>query len=101
MKLNLSVSKGDIENGEKAQPNNCAIAKALKRNVAGLKEVAVFVNHAHFKVNKNKKSINYVCSMPKEASKFIRDFDRGLAVAPFKLKLNFTPLASYKSFANY
>lgn len=101
MKLNLSVTKGDIENGEKAQPNNCAVARALKRNIDGIKDVAVFVNHAHFRVRKNKKTTNYVASLPKEANKFIRNFDRGLAVVPSKFKMTFIPLASYKSFANY
>lgn len=100
MKLKLSVTKGDIKNGEQAQPNNCAVARALKRNIDGIKNVSVFVNHAHFSVKTNKKFATYVCSMPKEASNFIRNFDRGLAVTPAKFTFNFTPIAYYKT-ANY
>lgn len=86
MKKTINITEKNIFEGEKANPQNCAIARAIKRNMKGkLMSVSVLPSHIVVKT-KNKE---YIAAMPKEGSNFIKRFDRGLAVNSFKLNLKF------------
>jgi len=86
MKKIINVTDKNILLGEKANPQNCAIAKAIKNQMKSkIKDISVLPSHVTI-CTKNK---NYVAQMPKEGAEFIKRFDRGLAVAAFELKLNF------------
>lgn len=86
MNKKINITERNIFEGEKANPQNCAIARAIKKEMKGkIKSVSVLPSHVTFET-KNK---HYVAEMPKEGTEFIKRFDRGLAVAAFELKLNF------------
>jgi hypothetical protein len=86
VKKTINITEKNIFEGEKANPQNCAIARAIKRNMKGkLMSVSVLPSHIVVKT-KNKE---YIAVMPKEGSSFIKRFDRGLAVNSFKLNLKF------------
>jgi len=89
MNINLSVTEKNIRDAKVADPSNCPIAKALKRSVRGLKKVYVYGRNAHMLVKQGKKNVRYSTDLVKEASQFVTRFDAGLAVLPFKFKLNF------------
>ena len=86
MKRTLKITNKNILEGEKANPQNCAIARAIKSKMRkNIKEVSVLPTQVVLKID-NKM---FVAPMPKEGTNFIKRFDRGLAVAAFELKLNF------------
>jgi len=87
MKKIINITDANILEGEKANPQNCAIAKAIKKQLKGekIKNISVLPSHVTLET-KNK---HLVAQMPKEGVNFIKRFDRGLAVAAFELKLNF------------
>lgn len=87
MKKTINITNKNILEGEKANPQNCAIAKAIKKQLVGkkIKNVSVLPSHVTLEA-KNK---YFVAQMPKEGADFIKRFDKGLAVAAFELKLNF------------
>jgi len=89
--LKLHVSNSDIKNGEQANPQDCAIARTLKRNKQlNLKDVSVLHNVCTIKtINKRGKINTYRASLPEEAQNFIKKFDHGKAVAPLAFVLNF------------
>jgi len=89
MNINLNVTGKNIRDAKIADPSNCPIAKALKRTVNGLKKVYVYGRNAHIVVKKGNRSVRYSTNLVKEASQFVSRFDAGLAVIPFKFKLNF------------
>ncbi|NBP02884.1 MAG: hypothetical protein EBU90_22765 [Proteobacteria bacterium] len=86
MKKIINITDNNILEGEKANPQNCAIARAIKQKMkCKIKDVSVLPSQVVFST-KNK---NYVAAMPKKGADFIKRFDRGLAVAAFELRLNF------------
>jgi len=86
MKKIINIKEKNIMQGEKANPQNCAIARALKEEYKGkIKNVSVLPSHIVLELKKD----IYTASMPKEGVNFIKRFDRGLAVNPFELKLRF------------
>jgi hypothetical protein len=86
MNKKITITNRNIFEGEKANPQNCAIARAIRKEMKGkLKSVSVLPSHISLTYKKK----NYVAQMPKEGTEFIKRFDRGLAVAAFELKLNF------------
>jgi hypothetical protein len=89
--LKLHVSKSDIKNGELANPQNCAIARTLKRNKhIKIRSVSVLPSVCTIKtINKSGKTQTLRASLSEEAREFITNFDHGLPVMPFKLVLNF------------
>ena len=71
---------------KKANPQNCAIARAIKSKMRkDIEEVSVLPTQVILKMD-NKM---FVAPMPKEGTNFIKRFDRGLAVNPFELDLKF------------
>ena len=102
--LRLNISNTDIKNGETANPQNCAIAKSLKRNKAiKTNSVSVFHNVCIVRNEEKGKTNTYRAELPYEAQTFVREFDHGLAVVPFKVSLNFVRVSeknAYKSLYN-
>lgn len=86
MKQNLKITNKNILEGEKADPQNCAIARAIKTKLRNkITEVSVLPREVVIKI---KRKI-FVAEMPKAGTNFIKRFDRGLPVSTFELDLNF------------
>jgi hypothetical protein len=99
--LKLKVSNSDIKNGERSNPQNCAIAKSLKRskNIKA-SNVSVFHNVCIIKKVKNGKTQTYRAHLPQSAQDFVSKFDHGFAVNPFSLSLELVKVSkkqAYKS----
>jgi len=86
MNRTLKITNKNILEGEKANPQNCAIARAIKNKMKkNIEEVSVLPTQVILKMD-NKM---FIAPMPKEGTNFIKRFDRGLAVNPFELNLKF------------
>ena len=86
MKKTINITEKNIFEGEKANPQNCAIARAIRKEMKGkLKSVSVLPSHISLTFKKK----NYFACMPTEGIEFVKRFDRGQAVNSFKLKLKF------------
>jgi hypothetical protein len=86
MNHKINVTNTNILEGEKANPQNCAIAKAIKSKMKKkITSVSVLPSHVTLKID-NKM---FVAEMPKAGADFIKRFDRGIAVNSFKLNLKF------------
>ena len=88
MNKTINITERNIFEGEKANPQNCAIARAIKKNMKGkVTSISVLPSHVNIKI-KNKE---YTATMPKIGASFIKRFDEGQAVNSFVLELNFKP----------
>lgn len=86
MKQNLKITDRNILEGEKANPQNCAIARAIKSKMKKkITNVSVLPTQVILEMNKKM----FIAEMPKEGTNFIKRFDRGLAVNAFELNLKF------------
>jgi len=86
MNHKINVTNTNILEGEKANPQNCAIAKAIKSKMKKkISSVSVLPSHVTLKID-NKM---FVAKMPKAGADFIKRFDRGQAVNAFELNLKF------------
>lgn len=86
MNKTINITERNIFEGEKANPQNCAIARAIKKNMKGkVTSIAVLPSHVNMKI-KNKE---YTAVMPKAGAEFIKRFDEGQAVNSFSLNLKF------------
>jgi hypothetical protein len=86
MNQKLKITNKNILEGEKANPQNCAIARAIKSKMKNkIQEVSVLPTQVILKIDKKM----FVAEMPKQGTNFIKRFDRGLAVNPFEIKLKF------------
>jgi hypothetical protein len=86
MKQTIKITNKNILEGEKANPQNCAVARAIKNKMKKeIEDVSVLPTQVILKMD-NKM---FVAPMPKEGTAFIKRFDRGLAVNPFELNLKF------------
>jgi len=82
----INITERNIFEGEKANPQNCAIARAIKKNMKGkVTSIAVLPSHINMRI-KNKE---YTAVMPKIGANFIKRFDEGQAVNSFSLNLKF------------
>lgn len=87
MKQIINITNQNIQNGEKANPQNCAIAKAIKNKFKNkIKNLSVLPSHIAISLDDKE----LFAKMPKEGAEFIKRFDRGLPVNRIKLNLNFT-----------
>ena len=83
MHLKLNITNKDITLGEKANPANCAIARAIKRNrTVKTSCVSVFHDMCIIHAKKQGKIMSYSAPLPKVASDFIHRFDHSKAVSP-------------------
>ena len=86
MNKTINITERNIFEGEKANPQNCAIARAIKKNMKGkVTSIAVLPSHVNMRI-KNKE---YTAVMPKIGATFIKRFDEGQAVNSFSLDLKF------------
>jgi hypothetical protein len=86
MKQTIKITDRNILEGEKANPQNCAIARAIKSKLKKkIQEVSVLPTQVVLKIDKKM----FVAEMPKDGTNFIKRFDRGLAVNPLELNLKF------------
>ncbi|NBW16064.1 MAG: hypothetical protein EBR82_49585 [Caulobacteraceae bacterium] len=86
MKQMVKITNKNILEGEKANPQNCAIARAIKNKMKKkIEEVSVLPTQVIIKMDKKM----FVAEMPKKGTNFIKRFDRGHAVNAFELNLNF------------
>jgi hypothetical protein len=86
MNHTIKITDTNILEGEKANPQNCAIARAIKGKMKKrITDVSVLPSHVTLRID-NK---IFVAEMPKAGANFIKRFDRGQAVNSFKLDLNF------------
>jgi hypothetical protein len=86
MNKKISITEKNIFEGEKANPQNCAIARALKEQVRGkITAISVLPSHVTF----SKKGISYFAEMPKQGASFIKRFDEGKSVNKLSLSLKF------------
>lgn len=102
MQLRINVSKKDIHNGEKSNPSDCAIAKALKRNKA-LKptRVGVFYDKCIVQtVGAKGRKQSYIASLNDKASMFVHRFDHGKTVKPLALTLDLKKCSSSHVYAS-
>ncbi len=85
--LKLKITDKNILEGEKANPQNCAIAKALKNKFRSkIKDISVLPSHITLSLKTDEELF---AKMPTEGISFIKRFDRGLPVNRLELKLNF------------
>lgn len=86
MKQNLKITNKNILEGEKANPQNCAIARAIKTKMKNkIDSVSVLPTQVILEIDKNM----FIAKMPKKGTDFIKRFDHGLAVNAFNLNLRF------------
>jgi hypothetical protein len=86
MNKTIKITEQNIFEGEMANPQNCAIARAIKRNMKGkLMSISVLPSHVTLRMD-NKM---FVAKMPKSGASFIKRFDHRQPVNPFELNLNF------------
>lgn len=82
----FKVTNKNILEGEKANPQNCAIARAIKNQMKKkMTNVSVLPNQVILEMDKKM----FIAEMPKIGTNFIKRFDRGQAVNAFKLNLKF------------
>ena len=82
----FNITNRNILEGEKANPQNCAIAKAIKIKMKKkITDVSVLPSHVTLRIDKK----IFVAKMPKAGANFIKRFDRGQAVNAFELNLKF------------
>jgi len=86
MKHTIKISDTNILEGEKANPQNCAIAIAIKGKMKKkITDISVLPSHVTLKIDKK----IFFAKMPKAGANFIKRFDRGQAVNAFELNLKF------------
>lgn len=86
MNHSIKITNTNILEGEKANPQNCAIARAIKSKMKKkITNVSVLPSHVTLTIDKKM----FVAKMPKAGANFIKRFDRGQAVNSFQLNLNF------------
>lgn len=86
MKHKINITNTNILEGEKANPQNCAIARAIKSKMKKkITNVSVLPSHVTLRIDKKM----FVAKMPKAGADFIKRFDKGQAVNSFQINLNF------------
>lgn len=80
--LEIEIEKVDISNSKKKDPNNCAAARAIKRELK-CKEVAVFSSKTYVKDGDH--YVRY--TTPEAITREIISFDRGSEFEPGSYKL--------------
>jgi len=88
-RVNLTITKANIKNGEAVNPGKCPIANSILENVKNVYYVSVLPDQVAIKIKKGNKITAYRSNTPKSANTFIKRFDDGQKVTPFSLKLSF------------
>jgi hypothetical protein len=86
MNKKINITEKNILEGEKANPQNCAIARAIKSKMKKkIQEISVLPTQVVLKMDKK----IFIAEMPNYGTNFIKRFDRGQAVNAFELNLKF------------
>jgi len=86
MNQKLKITNKNILEGEKANPQNCAIARAIKNKMKKkVTNVSVLPSHVTLTIDKKM----FVAKMPKAGAEFIKRFDHAQPVNAFQLNLKF------------
>lgn len=88
--ITISVTEEHIRVGDKKQCSSCPIALAIKEFISPFVSLAVaFELTLHYKKRTENWCLlhNHVIDLPQEALTFIKEFDDGEAVDPFKFEL--------------
>ena len=86
--LTIDVKQVDIKNGERCSLCECPIALAVKKQLPKKTPYTVFVaDKVDFEAQDSRTLGSHNAKLPKKASSFIRDFDKGYEVKPFAFKL--------------
>jgi len=88
MKLKLNITNKNIHEGRQSDPTRCAIAKAMHSKLGQDIRVGVFPDWVYLEIKKNNKIKKYKGNTTAKVTEFIKRFDAGLPVNPFKLSLN-------------
>lgn len=84
--LTFKITDKNILEGEKANPQNCAIARSIKNKMKKkITNISVLPSQVILEMNKKM----FIAEMPKIGTNFIKRFDRGEAVNKFELNLKF------------
>jgi hypothetical protein len=97
MKISLGIKDKHIQYGEKANPQNCAIARAIKEKMHNIDKVGVFPGHVYL-VTRNKKTNKtsaYKAKLSKKVDEFIKRFDDGKPVNSFVLSLDLKHIGKF------
>ena len=82
----IKITNTNILEGEKANPQNCAIARAIKSKLKKkITSVSVLPTQVVLTIDKKM----FIAKMPKSGANFIKRFDRGQAVNSLELNLKF------------
>jgi hypothetical protein len=82
----IKITNTNILEGEKANPQNCAIARAIKSKMKKkITSVSVLPTQVVLTIDKKM----FIAKMPKSGANFIKRFDRGQAVNSLELNLKF------------
>ena len=82
----IKITNTNILEGEKANPQNCAIARAIKNKMKKkITSVSVLPTQVVLTIDKKM----FIAKMPKSGTNFIKRFDRGQAVNSLELNLKF------------
>lgn len=92
MKIKLGIKDKHITFGEVANPQNCAIAKALKEKMHNISKIGVFPGNVYLVVKNNRKTTAYKGKLSNKAINFIKAFDAGKPVNSFTLNLSLKPI---------
>jgi len=83
--MKISVTRADIEGARRRDPNDCAVARALRR--AGIVHFGVMGMLVAVEMGRQQTSL----FLPGQVQEWILDFDWGLPVQPFEFELTFPP----------
>lgn len=95
MKSKFNITENNIKNGKQADPANCAIAQAVKREMkkqgVKIKNVSVLPYDIRMDIfnSKTNKISHLSAVMPEHGANFIKKFDSGEKVKPFVLEVSF------------
>ena len=85
-KLIVNVTNEDIRTGRKECVSACPVAKAIRR--AGIERPKVFGSILEYgRAYRQPGSMKKEATLPKIASRFVRAFDLGQQVRPFRFEL--------------
>lgn len=82
----LDVALQDIKRGKRGNAYACPIVRALRRRYKALEFVEVAGDYVAVSVG----AWLFTASLPRIAKTFVRNFDRGAPVAPFRSTITFT-----------
>lgn len=72
MPIRVEVTQHDIDHGQRCDPHNCPVARAITRT-AGF---PTFVSSMTYRIQSDPKNYNQVHNLPESARLFVKEFDQ-------------------------